>query len=105
MAGRLSFPNAIGPRKRSPFGLQHATFEALRPDWGAVSFRKRLSGRSTGFSQAGERHPTRLASGQVSREQQQYFESMLEITPTAVVTLDVARRVTAWNRAAVELFG
>ena len=33
------------------------------------------------------------------------FESMLEITPTAVVTLDVARRVTAWNRAAVELFG
>jgi PAS domain S-box-containing protein len=45
------------------------------------------------------------ASGQVSREQQQNLESMLEITPTAVVTLDVARRVTAWNRAAVELFG
>jgi PAS domain S-box-containing protein len=39
------------------------------------------------------------------RRQKQYFESLVEISPTAVVTLDLKERVTSWNPAAVQLFG
>jgi PAS domain S-box-containing protein len=41
----------------------------------------------------------------VLRQQKRYLESLLEISPTAVVTLDLDRRVTSWNQAAEELFG
>jgi PAS domain S-box-containing protein len=41
----------------------------------------------------------------VLRREKRYLESLLEITPTAVVTLDLERRVTSWNRAAEDLFG
>jgi PAS domain S-box-containing protein len=39
------------------------------------------------------------------RRQKQYFESLVEISPTAVVTLDLEERVTSWNPAAERLFG
>jgi PAS domain S-box-containing protein len=39
------------------------------------------------------------------RRQKQYFESLVEISPTAVVTMDLGERVTAWNPAAERLFG
>ena len=39
------------------------------------------------------------------RRQKQYFESLLEISPTAVVTVDLEDKVTSWNPAAVHLFG
>jgi PAS domain S-box-containing protein len=35
----------------------------------------------------------------------QYLESLVEISPTAVVTLDLEERVTSWNPAAERLFG
>jgi PAS domain S-box-containing protein len=44
-------------------------------------------------------------SDEASRRQQRFLESLLEITPTAVVTLDLDRKVTSWNLAAEELFG
>ena len=37
--------------------------------------------------------------------QKQYFESLLEISPTAIVTVDLADMVTSWNPAAEKLFG
>src|SRR5919201_1299826 len=37
--------------------------------------------------------------------QKQYFESLLEISPTAIVTVDLDSRVTSWNPAAEKLFG
>jgi PAS domain S-box-containing protein len=37
--------------------------------------------------------------------QKQYFESLLEISPTAIVTVDLDARVTSWNPAAERLFG
>ena len=37
--------------------------------------------------------------------QKQYLESLVEITPVAVVTMDADERVTGWNPAAAELFG
>jgi PAS domain S-box-containing protein len=37
--------------------------------------------------------------------QKQYFESLVEISPAAVVVLDPEERVTGWNPAASELFG
>jgi PAS domain S-box-containing protein len=37
--------------------------------------------------------------------QKQYLESLVEITPVAVVTMDADERVTGWNPAATELFG
>jgi len=39
------------------------------------------------------------------RRQKQYFESLVELCPTAVLTLDVDDRVMSWNPAAERLFG
>jgi PAS domain S-box-containing protein len=39
------------------------------------------------------------------RRQTQYYESLVEISPVAVVTLDLEERVTSWNPAAEALFG
>src|SRR5204863_353719 len=37
--------------------------------------------------------------------QKQYYESLLEISPTAIITVDLAGTVTSWNPAAERLFG
>ena len=37
--------------------------------------------------------------------QRAYFESLVEITPVAVVVMDADERVTGWNPGATELFG
>jgi PAS domain S-box-containing protein len=39
------------------------------------------------------------------RREKQYLESLLEISPVAIVTLDLRERVTSWNPAAATLFG
>jgi PAS domain S-box-containing protein len=39
------------------------------------------------------------------RRRTQYFESLVEISPVAVVVMDTEERVTGWNPAAAELFG
>jgi PAS domain S-box-containing protein len=39
------------------------------------------------------------------RREKQYVESLLEISPVAVVTLDLDEQVTSWNPAAEALFG
>jgi PAS domain S-box-containing protein len=39
------------------------------------------------------------------RRQKQYFEALVEVSPVAIVTMDRAERVTAWNPAATSLFG
>ena len=39
------------------------------------------------------------------RRRTQYFESLVEISPVAVVVMDSDERVTRWNPAAAELFG
>jgi PAS domain S-box-containing protein len=39
------------------------------------------------------------------RAQNRYLESLLEISPTAIITLDLDKKVTSWNLAAEELFG
>jgi PAS domain S-box-containing protein len=42
--------------------------------------------------------------GEIGR-QKQYFESLVEVSPAAVVVMDADERVTGWNPAATELFG
>jgi PAS domain S-box-containing protein len=37
--------------------------------------------------------------------QKTYFEALVEISPAAVVTMDLDQRVTGWNPAATKLFG
>jgi PAS domain S-box-containing protein len=37
--------------------------------------------------------------------QKQYFESLLDVSPTAIITVDVDDNVTSWNPAAEKLFG
>ena len=37
--------------------------------------------------------------------QREHFESLVEISPVAVVVMDAEERVTGWNPAAAELFG
>ena len=39
------------------------------------------------------------------QRQKQYYESLLDVSPTAVITVDVDHRVTSWNPGAEELFG
>jgi len=39
------------------------------------------------------------------QEQKRYFESLLEISPTAVVIVDLENRILSWNPAAERLFG
>jgi PAS domain S-box-containing protein len=39
------------------------------------------------------------------REQKHYFESLLEISPVAIVTTDLEDLITSWNPAAERLFG
>src|SRR5919106_1898004 len=39
------------------------------------------------------------------QRQKRYFESLLEVSPTAIVTVDEQFIVTSWNPAAEELFG
>jgi PAS domain S-box-containing protein len=42
---------------------------------------------------------------QASKESRQYFESLVEISPVAVVTMDRDQVVSGWNPAATHLFG
>src|SRR5438132_1031672 len=39
------------------------------------------------------------------QRQKQYYESVLELSPTAIVTVDEGFHVTSWNPAAQQLFG
>ncbi len=39
------------------------------------------------------------------RREKEYFESLVEISPVAIVIMDAGERVTSWNPAATELFG
>jgi PAS domain S-box-containing protein len=39
------------------------------------------------------------------RRQKQYFESLVDVSPVAIVVMDADERVTGWNPAAAELFG
>jgi PAS domain S-box-containing protein len=39
------------------------------------------------------------------RRQKEYYESLLALSPTAIVTMDLEDRVTSWNPAAERLFG
>ncbi len=45
-----------------------------------------------------------LAAAEI-RRQKQYFESLVEISPVAVVTMDRGEVVSGWNPAATRLFG
>jgi PAS domain S-box-containing protein len=42
---------------------------------------------------------------EASKEAKQYFESLVEISPVAVVTMDREEMVSGWNPAATRLFG
>jgi PAS domain S-box-containing protein len=39
------------------------------------------------------------------QRQKQYYQSLLEVSPTAIVTVDPDHKVTSWNPAAEKLFG
>jgi PAS domain S-box-containing protein len=73
--------------------------------------RERKSGRWVGFGldrvsrRAASSPRLEVESHEVLRQQKVYLESLLEISPTAVVTLDLDRNVTSWNLAAEQLFG
>ena len=49
-------------------------------------------------------HRAVAAAAEIER-QKQYFESLVEISPVAIVVMDADERVTGWNPAAAELFG
>ena len=46
-----------------------------------------------------------LSTPSESRAPEGFFESFVEVSPVAIVTMDADERVTSWNPAAAELFG
>ena len=46
----------------------------------------------------------RAREAEVSREKQ-YYQALVALSPTAIVTMDLDERVTSWNPAAEQLFG
>jgi PAS domain S-box-containing protein len=46
----------------------------------------------------------KLAEQEISR-QKQYFESLVDVSPVAIVVMDPDERITGWNPAASDLFG
>jgi PAS domain S-box-containing protein len=46
----------------------------------------------------------RAREAEVSREKQ-YFQALVALSPTAIVTMDLDERVSSWNPAAEQLFG
>ena len=76
-----------------------------------MSRRERTGGRWIGFGfdrvsrKAARTASLERESDELLRRQKRYLESLLEISPTAIVTLDLDRTVTSWNLAAEELFG
>jgi PAS domain S-box-containing protein len=73
--------------------------------------RKRMSGRWIGLGRDRLRQIATRTEGLTAeseralQEQNRYLESLLEISPTAIITLGLDKRVTSWNLAAEELFG
>ena len=65
--------------------------------------RRRTAATRPGFLSSTSRCSTRLRS-EISR-QKQYFETLVELSPVAIVVTDRDERVTGWNPAATELFG
>ena len=65
--------------------------------------RRRACSRRSPPTSASRSRP-RACSPRSSR-QKQHFESLVEISPVAVVVMDDEERVTGWNPAAAELFG
>ena len=65
----------------------------------------RLQSRWCRTSPSAGKRRRHYASEANLRRQTQYYESLLEISPVAVVTLDLGERVTSWNPAAERLFG
>ena len=70
-----------------------------------------MSGRWIGLGRDRLRRVVTRAEGPAAqseralREQNRYLESLLEISPTAIVTLGLDERITSWNLAAEALFG
>jgi PAS domain S-box-containing protein len=52
-----------------------------------------------------ERRDAETIQGALYDRQKQYYESLVEISPVAIVVMDADERVTGWNPAAAELFG
>ncbi|HEV3407848.1 MAG TPA: PAS domain S-box protein [Gaiellaceae bacterium] len=80
----------------------HVVATAVRDDAG-----RRLAGLTMveDITQRREAEEALRASEAELRRQMQYLQSLLEISPVAVVTLDLEERVTSWNPAAERLFG
>src|SRR5436190_3311533 len=77
--------------------------QRLRKDGTLVDVEIRASAIVVGGEQVG----TYVIYHDISelQRQKQYYASLFELSPTAVVAFDADERVTAWNPAAEELFG
>src|SRR5579859_6958532 len=60
---------------------------------------RRLGYDSRGCEVIDDRTPADL------EEQRKYYEALIRVSPTAIVTCDADLRITSWNPAANQLFG
>ena len=67
--------------------------------------RSRRAGHPDSSPGLHDRHHRAVEAAAELDRQKQYFESLVEISPVAIVVMDADEQVTGWNPAAAELFG
>jgi PAS domain S-box-containing protein len=89
--------------QRAPEGVVHLTTRRTRKDGTLVDVDLRTAPLVVG----GERLGLFALYHDISdlQRQKQYYSSLLELSPTAIVAVDREYRVTSWNTAAERLFG
>ena len=91
---------AIGTGDRRAYGEEHERLlSTLATNMGVALDNARLFEETKRLLEEADARAGEL------RRQKQYFESLVEISPVAVVTMDRSENVSAWNPAATRLFG
>ena len=91
---------AIGTGERQAYGEEHERLlSTLATNMGVALDNARLFEETKRLLEEADARAAEL------RRQKQYFEALVEISPVAIVTMDRAENVSAWNPAATRLFG
>ena len=107
---RRSRGPTAGPASR---GRQLNRGGAWGPRWpghpadaqGRIARRRRDRGRAGRSRRRARRLARHLPRHQRAQQQKRYYESLLEISPSAIVIVDLEDRINSWNPAAERLFG
>ena len=111
-------PDRAGHGSRRPASREHPEYRSLAPtaassgcsdESGSSATRTARRSTSQGFwlniTERKELEETLRAREAELALEKQYYESLVTLSPTAIVTMDLEEHVTSWNPAAERLFG